>query len=502
MHFKEKETRLVLGAREYYILRRRAFGDGSDTDSQEMEILNQHMTDAEALAQSVPGGPSVGMRVESNSSSSQNAAHTILAIDQRKESPFVVVSDSGEVWNASLSQLRLPTNANSLNRSGGARDVDGRRQDRTSHLGRSFPFFAGGNSRREVDIPSSSRIGIMKRTWSALSLVESMRPIELSSGDNTVTASVIPGVGLALSCHQGMVVIDERTIEVPLLLRVGFSAHDTLPTVCLRSKQGLPLIGALKQLSRRSEPPSSQQDPLTTAFTLYYSIRVGGCPGEKLSFGGLSFPSFNGHSLPANVGDLTHEQSERNSLDIQIGSANSRSFKKPSKDASQVWFYDQSNRSRKVSLLSPFFNDEDRRYHGLCEGLSDTCVQCMEVLGVISEFSERPSNSGVRTRSRLFENPVLSEKLVKELDDPLSVAGRALPEWCTIAPMFAPRLFSYDSRRLLLDRAAFGVSRAVLKQQESKVNIGRLRQRMASLRGRAVELVGEAFSGGAEDPTR
>jgi hypothetical protein len=38
-------------------------------------------------------------------------------------------------------------------------------------------------------------------------------------------------------------------------------------------------------------------------------------------------------------------------------------------------------------------------------------------------------------------------------------------------------------------------------QQEAKVNVGRLRQRMTSLRARAVELVGEAFSGGAEDPT-
>jgi hypothetical protein len=54
---------------------------------------------------------------------------------------------------------------------------------------------------------------------------------------------------------------------------------------------------------------------------------------------------------------------------------------------------------------------------------------------------------------------------------------------------------------VLLDRVAFGVSRSTLRQQDAKVNIGRLRQRMTSLRARAVELVGEAFSGGAEDPT-
>ena len=61
--------------------------------------------------------------------------------------------------------------------------------------------------------------------------------------------------------------------------------------------------------------------------------------------------------------------------------------------------------------------------------------------------------------------------------------------------------FSYNSRKALLDRVAFGVSRSTLRQQDSKVNIGRLRQRMTSLRARAVELASEAFSGGAEDPT-
>lgn len=52
-----------------------------------------------------------------------------------------------------------------------------------------------------------------------------------------------------------------------------------------------------------------------------------------------------------------------------------------------------------------------------------------------------------------------------------------------------------------MDRVAFGPSRSTLKQQETKINVDRLRQRMNSLRARAVELVGEAFSGGAEDPT-
>jgi hypothetical protein len=70
---------------------------------------------------------------------------------------------------------------------------------------------------------------------------------------------------------------------------------------------------------------------------------------------------------------------------------------------------------------------------------------------------------------------------------------------CFVAPSFVPRFFSYVSQRMLLERAAFGPSRSTLNQQEAKVNDGRFRQRMTSLRGQVVELVGEAFSVGAED---
>jgi hypothetical protein len=125
------------------------------------------------------------------------------------------------------------------------------------------------------------------------------------------------------------------------------------------------------------------------------------------------------------------------------------------------------------------------------------------VIGILSQHAEDSSEVTESDRPRMpgFANPCLSKKLSDQLDDPLCVVSGALPEWCTTAPAFAPRVFSYNSRQMLLHRAAFGVSRSTLKQQESKVNVGRLRQRMASLRARAVELMGEAFSGGAEDPT-
>jgi hypothetical protein len=139
----------------------------------------------------------------------------------------------------------------------------------------------------------------------------------------------------------------------------------------------------------------------------------------------------------------------------------------------------------------------------LCEGLDEISIQCMEVISLLSEIVEDSSISIDKDQQikSAFANATLSKRLMEQLDDSVSVVGGTLPDWCTAAPSFAPRVFSYESRRMLLERVAFGVSRSTLKQQEAKINVGRLRQRMAALRGRAVELVGEAFSGGAEDPT-
>jgi len=81
-----------------------------------------------------------------------------------------------------------------------------------------------------------------------------------------------------------------------------------------------------------------------------------------------------------------------------------------------------------------------------------------------------------------------------------AVVAGALPYWCTVIPMYAPVLFSHSSRRLFLKNYAFGVSRSLLCQQEAKIAIAPLRKHMAELRNRAVELVGDAISGGASDP--
>jgi hypothetical protein len=150
-----------------------------------------------------------------------------------------------------------------------------------------------------------------------------------------------------------------------------------------------------------------------------------------------------------------------------------------------------------------FSDDEDVGASLTCEGLDEICIQCLEIIQYLAEVDSILDGRQRKDdkRESVFVSQGLSQKLRDQLENPLLVVGKAIPSWCVTLPTFTPQIFSYESRKLLLDRVAFGVSRSTLRQQEAKVNVGRLRQRMTALRARAVELVGEAFSGGAEDPT-
>lgn len=481
LQFAEEETFLILAAREYYILGRNLFqsdtGDGRNFDGDGRTVRG--MPDALEIQPSSSATPAVGSRVEMTGvvSRDRKHTHTVLSVDIQN-GQCVLVSDSGEVSMRPSAQVVA---ASVALESGAERSANRTRQERDP-FARGFPFLSARNqlselSRRESERSSSSskQIGVIKRTWSALSLTESMRPIELSSRDSvdSVQDKFIPGRGLLLSCDHGVLLVDQGSIEVPPLIRVEFSTRESLATFDMQSRRGLPLVGALKQLRRLAEDATDQSCPIKVANSLYYAVKADDRPG----------------SIEDKLRPTCHSQLHQRDPRYPRGQ----------KDKHETWAI-PNNRTRKVPG-SHFAGEDGQEYGGLCDGLDESCVQCMEVLGILSEYAGDAKASGEKTGTSAFENVALSKKLADELDDPLTVVGGALPDWCVIAPTFAPALFSYSSRRLLLERSAFGVSRSALKQQEAKVNVGRLRQRMASLRGRAVELVGEAFSGGAEDPT-
>lgn len=147
-----------------------------------------------------------------------------------------------------------------------------------------------------------------------------------------------------------------------------------------------------------------------------------------------------------------------------------------------------------------------RRHIPVFDGFSDVICSVMHLLSIIYTQLKRlsagvPSTSAPYVLEQYFEVESLNQKLLNQLNDPLAVVCSSMPNWCTSLPSYFPIIFSHKTRRILLERAFFGVSRSTIRQQEAKVSVSALRAQMSRLRSRAVELMAEAFSGGASDPT-
>ena len=414
----------------------------------------------------------VGTRVESSWGTSGSwKVFTLLGVDtesssrSKRSAHVVLVSDDGEVFSSvPAGQIRLKPEGDEQ-----ARDADLRLSrlgsDDRSTLRRSFPFTFGTRQRSDSDAAPSGKPGTLKRTWSAIALASSMHPLEISTAFGTQFSHRIQDVeSPAWLCQIGgsevTLTCQSLPVEFPPKLSVKFSTSGKLPSVPLSPSKNTTLTHALAVLG---------EWPIRASSKLFFTVSA---------------------EAPRTVStDASRRYTETPSFQVEVSS-------------DSAWSERPVDRSRKFSARSPSPEDEDAPMQ-LCEGLDEICMQCMDVIGILSQHAEDSSERNESDRPTLpgFANQALSKKLSDQLDDPLCVVGGALPQWCTLAPTFAPRAFSYHSRQLLLQRAAFGVSRSALKQQESKVNVGRLRQRMASLRARAVELMGEAFSGGAEDPT-
>lgn len=463
LKFEDRETKLVLAAREFFVLFRHP-------------SLDHHL--AETLVRDASFGtkyPSfAGMRVESNCAlASEWLPCTILKVEgadktteQNRIQLYTLISDEGEVFcDVPADSIRglISSNTNSSSERGNVRNIE-------DQIRRSFPSFGRPGGRERSDSSSSDQASkrVLKRTWSALSLAESMHPMEV--GRQSVKE---------WECQVGNHVlgVDKASLESPPELSIEFTSNQELQSPLLLTDQSeKTLVSVLWQTHGKDE-----QHVLTDGSQqMQFSFK---CKQKEASDYSMKLRSHA--NLPTSQGVRKEYTSPNERLGEIENEPSRRSGKRKLGHAAG-----NTDVSMNMLSLSSY-------------GLDEICVQCMEIIGFLADASTSAAKSKClgRKGENYFENKVLSRKLKEELGKPLLVVGGALPDWCFIAPAFSPQVFSYKVRKLLLERAAFGVSRSTLCQQESKVNVGRLRQRMAALRARAVELVGEAFSGGAEDPT-
>ena len=505
LDFNGGEARFVLAGRDYLVVARdynqgSSEGTGLDSDTPicaDDELLSPSRSKSEASGGRESDSSDVdlllpvGTRVESNVDG-QWQVYTILSgsihqeaipaskFQSRSQSQSDMSEDESEASNAVKITQTCKYNlvsedstffANVPEKKLRGRDLSLRQelQMREQEIGESGHDPARNpmltiSRRPQEGISSIKPTGVIKRAWSALTDAQHMRPLQLlrqgaSDGDKTEEE----GVNLFVD------------VERPPKLGVEFSVDENLPTVVVESAD-MTLFHALENLRERRKNSGVSDGSnsvgggcfkgnLNRTCDIFYDVVMLN-DGRRSSTGGGGPSSSCG--IP-NSDQMTGDvNADRACID--------RSF------ASVI----------KATSKMPFSNSE---------GMNQTCQWCVEVLSVLAELAAtKISEDDAESPVSMFISKQLTQKLMDQLEDPLSVVSGALPDWCISIPTAAPHLFSHESRRILLERGTFGVSRAVFRQQESKVDVASLRSRMEAIRQRAVGLMQEAFSAEAEDP--
>jgi hypothetical protein len=513
LKFDKIESTLVLAAREFYVISRSNVQVNKGNSSFNLGPMSSSSILVEANRLDERGLKSViGKRVESNCvTSSEWFPCTILAVDKCSSAEddgtlaYSIVSDEGQVFpNISADLIRgLDFDYVNVKSSGNSeREPDERIPEGVrAQISRTYPILAvnrRGEERQRNNSTSSDRVvkrAVLKRTWSALSLTASMCPIAVGLESKSKPYERILKADVEIfSCSIGDRVlelgIDASSLAFMPIIRVGFYSRQGTSPIHLSSQNDMTLVSLLW---KNYERDGQQQVCWDHTHELFFSFSYKDQESSSNHTSHLKSSRFQGEAE-------LYPQNDK-CLNIQWGQK--ESISSPDAVIKHSSLYGGDSR-KQMHMTSYSSEDEEGKVQLLCDGFDEISLQSMEIISFLADASKTSTEmSSVpwATNQIFFENKGLSKKLIEQLEDPLLVVGGVLPEWCFVAPSFSPHVFSYKARRLLLERATFGVSRSTLRQQESKVNVGRLRQRMASLRARAVELVGEAFSGGAEDPT-
>jgi len=499
--YEADTTKLILSARKFLIVNWNQCSDEKSAFDME-QFLAEGIVGQNEESSVKDTLNIIGALVESDIKKlSSWASYTVVAVgtsDEHKK--YDILSEDGEVIcgvpanringidsikNNNAGTMRSAERSAWPN-SAARRSFEARGRDLSLSGAYSF-MIAGRRQVAEAEGPGSSehekkKIGkqLLRRSWSALALVESMCPADVGTTPILDKESPSNPDVIKFTCSVGdrsiVTYVEENLLQFPPSLQVRFSSTQLLPST------EMTLISLLQKLNQGETCDFFRDE----GHQIFYSI------GFQPSTDGKWM---NQMMIPKKL-NTTNPKISRNvdvhndPMDLDL---------KPFRDFMHQLNWATDDQTCKLTHIASL-SDYDE-LGSKCEGFDEICVQCMEIIEFLARVNAKSLRGVKNDTGSVFVNQELSQKLSKQTEDPLFVVGRTVPEWCFTIPTLTPNIFSYDSRKLLLDRVAFGVSRSTLRQQDSKVNVGRLRQRMTTLRARAVELVSEAFSGGAEDPT-
>lgn len=435
IEYETRHTKLLLVARTFVVIHREAHQNYLKSPFNMEQLFTEGIVAEND--EKLTGDSVVGHRIESDFQSSEWLPYTIVSLDCcNDEKKYALVSEDGEVVPGVPSNrirglgcfdetsLFDPSCVGSRSDRIGA---TGRNGTLRAPLSRAFPFLTTRQhgSRGEILGGSAGKTTnklVLKRTWSALGPIESMNPVGVKA---TSDDRIIPNPNFSTwICDVGgkMAEIDilHSLVERPPSLVVQYSSTHVNSSV------------------RLSAPAD------TTVLSLLHSL----CDGEEFEVFG-SKPHEIIYSLDCFAskdakymdkicqGEIRPNPCDRQPVAYPMKTAFARRD-----DAFNVDEWPTENRSRKSVYPSTDSDDGYTDTRLTFQGLDEICVQCLEIIELIAEVKSKMSGSTKddgKYRS-IFVNEMLSEKLSKQLENPLCVVGGAVPEWCFAIPSFAPNM--------------------------------------------------------------
>ena len=527
LDYETNITKLVLSARKFVIIDRdKPSNKKSAFDMEQLLAEGMVSENAEELEKKYHWNE-VGSLVESDYKSSSWATYTVVGVGGSEENQkYDILSEDGEVFCDVPANRIIGIDPNisketedrgSEYRFARPNSVARQNIEVQGHFSRAYPFLMSNTGRHDAENHLSSVQGqpktgkrSLKRRWSALASVESMCPVGVNPRSNTNERSPLKfdstEFNCSLGCRKVSIHVDRKQLEFSPSFQLRFNSPQSLSAIDVSTTAETTLVSLLHQLYQGEAFDFFRDE----GHQIFYSLDFQPSTNEARRNEKIMQRNIKSSNSEVRMGGDVHG--------AEVNSNEKVKYKK-------IWATDDQNHN--FMHMASFFDYGD--LGSKCVGLDEICIQCMEILEFLARINTR-FVIDKKENGSVFVNEDLSQKLTKQTEDPLFIVAGIIPEWCLSIPTLTPNMyvfssvssssenyvrrqsltllisiiadsFSYTSRKVLLDRVAFGVSRSTLRQQDAKVNIGRLRQRMTSLRARAVELVGEAFSGGAEDPT-
>ena len=441
LEYEADTTKLILSARKFLILYR-------DNSSDKKSAFDMEQLLAEGMVgQSEESPPKhwmnvIGSIVESDFESSSWATYTVVCVDCSDNiEKYDIVSEEGKVFCGVPANHISGINPQSTKDSG-SRGSENRLSRLSSearqsieaqgNFSRVYPFLISSSRRQVEEAGGSNSISgkrtrgnkSLKRTWSALALSESMRPVEVSPTSKSARRSELKTDKTKFMCSMGCrnihLNVDRNLLELPPSFQIRFNSPHSVSAVVTPSGEST-LISLLHQLHHGENVD-------------YFCDK-----GHQIFYNLVFKPSTSEDRLTETIMQkkivALNSKSQRSSdvhdsyLDLDL---------KPNDEPIQRKLWATEDHSLMLAHTAKLFDFDE--IGSKCPGLDEICIQCMEIL----EFLARVNTRFVidkKENGSIFVNEDLSQKLTKLTESPLLIVGGIIPEWCLSTPALTPNMY-------------------------------------------------------------